>query len=231
MGRYDSSAIGSPWGDAPRPVAAFSRNAAFLNVVSNCLVGFEAELQFSGGSQSTAELIRSMTARAPVLLVLDSDSLGGKLAVLLVEARAVAPGIVSLLVGVPDDHGVLVRSLSFGLRGVIPPDRLATDLTQAARTVLTGQLWFSRGLMTALLADRMQAPTEAPTDRWRNLAALTDRELAVLHEVLQGRANKEIARTLAISEQTVKIHLQNIFHKLRVHRRIDLMLLHNAAQD
>jgi DNA-binding NarL/FixJ family response regulator len=49
-----------------------------------------------------------------------------------------------------------------------------------------------------------------------------------MHEVLQGHASKHVARSLGISEQTVKVHPQIVYRKLRVHRRIDLMLPRNT---
>ncbi|HVJ03488.1 MAG TPA: response regulator transcription factor [Sphingomonas sp.] len=49
--------------------------------------------------------------------------------------------------------------------------------------------------------------------------ALSEREAAVLRLVAIGRANKEIARALSLSEETVKAHLKNIFVKLDVSDR------------
>lgn len=48
---------------------------------------------------------------------------------------------------------------------------------------------------------------------------LSKREIDVIHEVCRGSSNKIIGRKLALTEPTVKFHLQNIFRKLGVHRR------------
>jgi ATP/maltotriose-dependent transcriptional regulator MalT len=48
---------------------------------------------------------------------------------------------------------------------------------------------------------------------------LTERELAVLESLAAGHANKEIARVLGISPNTVKTHISNLFQKLEVQRR------------
>jgi DNA-binding NarL/FixJ family response regulator len=59
----------------------------------------------------------------------------------------------------------------------------------------------------ARLEDRATRPT------------LTQREIAVLECVLRGERNKQIATHLSISEETVHVHLKNIFAKLDVHER------------
>jgi two-component system NarL family response regulator len=50
---------------------------------------------------------------------------------------------------------------------------------------------------------------------------LTEREREVLRLVARGMANKEIARTLFISENTVKNHVRNILDKLQLHSRME----------
>jgi DNA-binding CsgD family transcriptional regulator len=51
---------------------------------------------------------------------------------------------------------------------------------------------------------------------------LTQQEKAVLHEILEGRSNKEIAAALFISLSTVKSHINSIYKKLGVNSRKDL---------
>jgi DNA-binding NarL/FixJ family response regulator len=67
-------------------------------------------------------------------------------------------------------------------------------------------------------------PKAAAAPFERNAAAvkalsLTDRECQILELLAQGQANKEIARTLELSPNTVKTHIANLFQKLEVERR------------
>ncbi len=57
------------------------------------------------------------------------------------------------------------------------------------------------------------------------LSILTGREREVLCEVASGLANREIAESLAISEQTVKVHIRNVLRKLNVHSRVAATVL------
>jgi DNA-binding CsgD family transcriptional regulator len=52
---------------------------------------------------------------------------------------------------------------------------------------------------------------------------LTPREREILHRVIQGRSNKEIAHALNITESTVKVHLSGCFRKFGVHSRVELL--------
>ncbi len=64
-----------------------------------------------------------------------------------------------------------------------------------------------RADVKARLEDRAARPT------------LTQREVRVLQLVLEGKRNKEIGARLSISDETVEVHLKNIFAKLNVHDR------------
>ena len=56
-----------------------------------------------------------------------------------------------------------------------------------------------------------------------NASELSQREREVLHWLAQGLSNKEIARTLSLSENTVKTHLANVYAKLGVGRRTEAL--------
>jgi DNA-binding CsgD family transcriptional regulator len=67
-------------------------------------------------------------------------------------------------------------------------------------------------------------PKSAPAEFERNDAAIkslgvTEREIAVLEQLVAGRSNKEIARLLEVSPNTVKTHVSHLFEKLEVERR------------
>ena len=74
----------------------------------------------------------------------------------------------------------------------------------------------------AVTAGSSQAPpsaTAGPAGRYRDLDALTGRELEVLALIGRGKTNGEIAAELFVSEGTVKTHINHVFTKLRLRDR------------
>jgi DNA-binding NarL/FixJ family response regulator len=100
----------------------------------------------------------------------------------------------------------IYRALQAGAQGYLLKDMFFEELEEAIRTVHAGVRRLSP-LVAERLAERMSE------------SELTVRELEVLHEIVNGKSNKEIASALRISEATVKSHINNILGKLGVSDR------------
>jgi DNA-binding NarL/FixJ family response regulator len=107
-------------------------------------------------------------------------------------------------------------ALKAGASGFLLKDSSPEALTQAVRSVASGEACFAPSVLERLIATYMRAAE--PADEAR-LDTLTDRERDVLRLVGRGRSNTEIAGALFISETTVKTHLSRLFTKLGVHDR------------
>ncbi|NWK78018.1 response regulator transcription factor [Aquitalea sp. LB_tupeE] len=95
-------------------------------------------------------------------------------------------------------------------------------LQQVFDTVQSGGTWVGRSIMQQLCARfGRQLPAKTETD-WRS--RLSAREQDVVEALREGRANKDIARQLDISERTVKAHLTSVFQKFGVEDRLQLLL-------
>lgn len=115
----------------------------------------------------------------------------------------------------------LVEALQLGARAVVLKDSAARDLVKAIRAVSEGQYWFGQQTVGSLLGALEQ---HAQPKAQRQAFGLTQRELEVVSTVAVGGTNKDIARRLSISEDTVKRHLTNVFDKLGVSNRLELGL-------
>jgi DNA-binding NarL/FixJ family response regulator len=99
---------------------------------------------------------------------------------------------------------------------------------KAIRTVHSGELWLPHLLISQIIAT---CSTQGPPLSRKALidlpdiiktSLLTRRELCIIKLVAQGLTNKQIAKELAISPETIKKHLKNIFEKSGVHSRCQL---------
>lgn len=120
--------------------------------------------------------------------------------------------------------------------GVLPGDCSAETCERALRAVCAGEIWLprahlsrvvARGMATSRYDDDAGPLRQAP--RASTHGALSRREQQVADFLHHGLTNKEIAGRLGIMEDTVKKHLQNIFEKLGVRRRM-LVALDTASR-
>ena len=108
----------------------------------------------------------------------------------------------------------IYRALDAGAATYVLKDTLSDDLVHVIRQVHDGRRPLTPG-MRAQLATRASQPH------------LTDREFDVLRLVAQGLRNKDVAAHLEISDETVHVHLKNIFAKLEVKDRTEAVFVAN----
>jgi DNA-binding NarL/FixJ family response regulator len=110
--------------------------------------------------------------------------------------------VLTMYQGDEDIH----RALSAGAATYLLKDALSDDLIRVVREVHAG-------------GHPMGEDVRAQLDKRATQPTLTPREVQVLKLVSQGKRNKEIAAILGLSEDTVPVHVKNIFAKLRVNER------------
>lgn len=118
----------------------------------------------------------------------------------------------------------VIEALQIGARGIVLKDSVASDLTTAMRAVLSGDYWIGGERVMNLVAALNNLMKQAAAAPERKTYGLTPRELDVVMCIVEGCSNKDVARQFAISEETVKRHLSNIFDKTGVSTRLELAL-------
>ena len=139
-----------------------------------------------------------------------------------VAIKDVAPTARIIMLTVSDEEADLYDAVKNGASGYLLKDSSIDEVAQAIRVVADGQSLISPSMAIKLLdefkqmsrSDRQQVPSPR----------LTDRELEVLKLVAQGLNNREIAKRLFISENTVKNHVRNILEKLQLHSRMEAVM-------
>jgi DNA-binding NarL/FixJ family response regulator len=117
----------------------------------------------------------------------------------------------------------ILEALQRGARGMVLKESATEVLLKSIRAVLAGQYWIGRERVGDLVeAVRSLTPSFRDEQITPRPFRLTPREREIVGAVVAGFANKEIAQKFALSEDTVKHHLTNIFNKTGVSNRLEL---------
>ena len=118
------------------------------------------------------------------------------------------------------DQATLI--LEHGAFGIMAAGDACDQGLRALRAVHGGEIWGSRALLSRIVNNSIKHTTQVHAHENSSLN-LTERESDIIKLLRSGASNKQIASSLSISDYTVKTHLQNIFGKLHVHRRQQIL--------
>ncbi len=130
----------------------------------------------------------------------------------------------ALMLAANKDDGVIFSALKAGAKGYVSKDVSISDLIKAIQAVHQGELWVERKQMARFFDKEAVFNPRRKARPAKKKEVLTPREKEVLSILISGCTNKEIAEALFISEKTVKSHLNSIFKKLNVSRRLQAIL-------
>lgn len=199
----------------PVTVALADSNPLVLSAMSEI---FDRDPRFSlVATSSTAEGFLGMVMRVPVAIgVIDWNlpALGGQK---LCEVLREQPSPPRLVVYGDDPKGELPRlAMLAGAAGFAARSAPVDDLLRTCLSVAQGQMVFPFLDIRALQSDP--------------ILSLTRKERALLEALSQGLTNKDLARDFAISANTVKFHLSNLFAKLGVASRAQAIAFYYASR-
>ena len=186
------------------------------------LLGVEPDIEVVGeaGDGLTATDLAVSTMPDVVLLDVRMPKRSGLQACMRIKEEVPSTRIIMLTVS--DEEGDLYEAVKNGASGYLLKDSSIEEVAQAIRVVAEGQSLISPSMAVKLIdefkemsrSDRDQVPTPR----------LTERELEVLRLVAKGLNNREAAKELFISENTVKNHVRNILEKLQLHSRMEAVM-------
>jgi len=166
---------------------------------------------------SQAEVVAAVeSGRTFELVVLDLNLPGATGLSCLRAVRLAAPKTPLVVVSAIDDPRTMREVILGGATAYVPKSAPRQTLIDALRAIVAGGSYMPAEVLAAL-RETHEEPEESRSE-------LTLRQRRVLELLSQGLSNKRIARTLGISEITVKAHVSSIFKKLGVTNRVEAVL-------
>jgi two-component system, NarL family, response regulator LiaR len=178
------------------------------------LLGQEPDVEIAGEAGDGLQTIAVVAATRPDVLLLDLYMPGqdGHAVLAALHDAPHRPAVVVLTSAADDEH--LVRAVHAGATSYLLKTAAAEDVIAAVREAAAGTASLSPELLTRLTQALRRPPRPDP------LQPLSPREREVLKLIARGQSNRQIARDLAIGEQTVKTHVHSILAKLGLQDRV-----------
>lgn len=188
----------------------------------------EADLQVVGEADNGQTAIEQVEVLHPDVVLMDIHMPvmdGVKATQMICERFA---GVKVLVLTTFDEDQYVAEALRWGAMGYLLKDMPSEELAAAIRTVYRGYTQLGPGLVEKVMA-RLPVPVQPQPQLlppgWEEL---TPREREVLKLLAKGANNREIAKSLFITEGTVKNYITNILHHLNVRDRTQAALMANA---
>jgi DNA-binding NarL/FixJ family response regulator len=205
--------VSRPLGSSPSVLLAHNEQ-----LVREVIAGILQQADFLVLDQTDAidQLQQRVRQHNPDLLLLDWQLLEGKIDTLHALAKEFPDSQIVILS--PSQSLLSVSTLlEAGASGCLSLNLTAEELIGSLNMISKGDVIVSRGIVEQLVQELDQG-----NDREELFNSLSERQREVISLVVNSMTNREIASTLIITENTVKVHLRNILNKLGVRNRQQL---------
>ena len=204
------------------------------------LLGTLPGIAVAGQAADGSAAVDVVAATRPQVVLMDLNMPGCDGVTATARITAEHPGTrVVVLTTYADDESI-IGALQAGALGYLTKDATRAEIGRAIQAAAAGQAVLDPGVQRRLLSAAASRPTQppapatatAPTGIARPAGPagpaggeddLTPREAEVLRLIAAGQSNREIARTLFVSEATVKTHVNRIFAKTGSRDRVQAM--------
>jgi DNA-binding NarL/FixJ family response regulator len=141
--------------------------------------------------------------------------------------KEIVPSTKIVMLTISDEEEDLFEAIRAGASGYLLKDIPYDEVADVVRAVHGGQSLINPSMAAKLLTEFAALAKRADSERAEQVPAprLTDREIEVLKLVARGMNNRDIAKELFISENTVKNHVRNILEKLQIHSRMEAVMI------
>jgi DNA-binding NarL/FixJ family response regulator len=184
----------------------------------------EDDLEVVGEGGTEQEMLNEAYRKRPDVILMTADLLGGGQGNTIQRMKDTLPHCRVLVLSNDEDEGTLLRAVESGADGFLTKACALSELMNAARAVARGETLVPPQMLGGLLEQLMRR-RHHEKDAIRRLSHLTRRERQVLSLLAEGANKDAIARTLVISPETARTHIQHVLEKLGVHSRLEAAAL------
>jgi DNA-binding NarL/FixJ family response regulator len=186
------------------------------------LLSLEPDMEVVGQTSTVQGAVEQVASSKPDVVLMDISLRDGSGLEALKSIKAKYPECGVVILSDQDSNENLYEAFRCGSNGYILKDTPIENLVTALRALARGEPILSRSLIRRIVEEYARLGDEGNRGDIL-LNSLTARELEVLRHVGTGASNREIAGRLSISEHTVKAHVRNIFEKLSLEKRSQMV--------
>jgi two-component system response regulator NreC len=183
------------------------------------LIDAEPDMEVIGEATDGEQAFKMARQLLPDLVVMDISmpDISGMEALPIIKKSL--PECSVLMFTVHEDEGLLKKAIQAGASGYVVKRAAETELVNAIRTVMQGNIYIHPTMTRSLL----QGFSSRPASKHSGSIPLTARELEVLQLLARGYTNNQIAEQLSISPRTVEGHRSNLMGKLNLNSRVEIV--------
>jgi len=218
--------VGAQRGPDPIRALIVDDHALFRRGLEMVLAA-EDDIELVGEASDGAEAVEKAAESLPDVVLMDirmPKSSGIEACRAMKEA---APSSKIVMLTISDEEEDLFEAIRAGASGYLLKDIPLDEVADVVRAVHGGQSLINPSMAGKLLTEFATLAKRDDEERAQQVPApkLTDREMQVLKLVARGMNNRDIAKELFISENTVKNHVRNILEKLQIHSRMEAVMI------
>jgi DNA-binding NarL/FixJ family response regulator len=222
------SDVASELGRSPEPIRTLivDDHALFRRGLEIVLVT-EPDIEIVGQAGDGTEAVQKAGESVPDVVLMDVRMPRSSGIEACRAIKDVVPSVKIIILTMSDEEEDLFEAIRAGASGYLLKDIPLDEVAEAVRAVHGGQSLISPSMAGKLLTEFATLAKRDADERPQQLPApkLTDREMQVLKLVARGMNNRDIAKALFISDNTVKNHVRNILEKLQIHSRMEAVMV------
>ena len=181
----------------------------------------EEDLELVGEASDGVEVLTKAQELMPDVILMDVRMPKRSGIEAASDIKETLPHVKILMLTISDEEADLYEAIKAGASGYLLKEIPIEEVADAIRSVWAGQSRISPSMASKLLTEFAAMSKDKPQ---MPAPRLTEREMEVLRLVAQGLNNRDIAKKLFISENTVKNHIRNILEKLHLHSRMEAVV-------